>query len=207
MLSALPEEYLQWDDDSVRQYALREIGQKNLHIIQKCISDAITGYHNNYVSLKIKHSARSDSSLIHDLIVDNIKNSFEGIPGATHSTKNNLFLLSINNGTVVIRFKKMDKRFRTHNVPTQQSFAFNNQLTLVPSSINVNAGYIMNGLEFKTFIVCPEDNNNHSWVHELLPKESSNIVAPINKDENEELVKERHPIPKEKEMESYVNEK
>jgi hypothetical protein len=73
------------------------------------------------------------------------------------------------NGDVIIRFKKLDKKFNTHNIPTQQSMEFNNQIRLFePSpSVNLNAGYQLVGLDVKAYITYPVDTKNNSWIWEL----------------------------------------
>jgi hypothetical protein len=77
-------------------------------IILDCIRTAIDEYRNKYAKLRYKHSSRTEASIINDLIIANIKEKYGNFPNTYYVSKNNLFVLGINNGAVIIRFKKMD---------------------------------------------------------------------------------------------------
>jgi hypothetical protein len=172
-------------------------------VIYQCIIAAINEYRTQYAGLRQKHSARTEASIIHDLIVNNIKNNFKDDHNTYCVTKRNLFLLGINNGAVIVRFKKMDKHLKVSNIPTQQSFDFNNQqFYLFGPSININAGYVPNGLELDVYFACPENNNKNSWSWPIKP-EVSTFVPEIQPESAQETT--RHAIPKGKERDEHVD--
>lgn len=135
--------------------------------IRNCIVSAFNEYRTKYGALRHKHTPRTSASIIHDLIVWNIKDQFDNYPQTKCLIKQNLFLLIIGNGDVIIRFKKFNKKLFTHNIPTQQSFDFSHQMTLFKPSVNLNAGYQLDGLDLKVYITCPIDMKRNSWIWEL----------------------------------------
>lgn len=182
------------------EFVKRHITSERSKLIYQCITSAIQEYRTEYAKLRIKHTPRTEASIIHDLIKNNVTEAFKDDPNTYTTTVRNLFKLGINNGSVIIRFKKMDKRRRVHNIPTQQSFDFNNQLCLWPST-NINAGYYLNGLEIEVFVACPESNSKNSWVwaiHPDAPQATHEIPVEQLSGTN------RRPTPRRKETEEYV---
>lgn len=159
------------------EFTKKHITPERANAIYHCITSAVHSYWTKYSDLRIQHTLRTDSSIIHDWIVANIKAEFHNWPGAHCCTVNNLFLLGFDNGAVYMRFKKMDKRMRVHNIPTQQSFQFANQLTFFEPSVNLNAGYLIKGLDVKVFLACPESTRSNNWVWELEADKST--LAPV----------------------------
>lgn len=192
-----PQENLD-SEDFVKQH----ITPDRSSALHGCIISALNEYRTKYAELRYKHSACTEANIIHDLIVANIKDEFEHDINTYHVTKSNLFLLGINNGAVVIRFKKMDKNRIVHNGLTRQSFEFNNQLNLFGPSININAGYFLNGLEIEVYVACPENNKRNFWTWPIIAPAVLKSMPVIN---NEELPRtDRHATAKGKEQESNV---
>lgn len=183
-------------------FAKKYLTPQRTALIHECITSALQEYRTSYSGLRIKHSSRTEASIIHDLIINNIKEKFSDDPNTYVVTKRNLFILGINNGSVLIRFKKMDKHQRVHNIPTQQSFNFNNQLSFFGPSININAGYVPNGLEVEVFIACPENNKKNFWAWPIKPMVSGSIheIHATTLSESDR----RRPTPKRKESEEHA---
>jgi hypothetical protein len=69
-------------------------------------------------------------------------------------------------------------------------------------SININAGYLPNGLEIEVYIVCPENNKKNHWAWPLTTSVAS---KPIHKIPSKELPKKgRKPVAKGREIESHA---
>ena len=153
----------------------KELTEKELapHLakVQACVLSGVEDYLTNYSSHHHLHSPRSRASLVHDHIVDRIKNAFP----SNIVVQRGLTLLFING--FAIRFKKFrGKRMRTSNIPTQQTLQFNNQLELEGLGRKVthlNAGYLANEFwtDFECYITCPDGAGHHWFIH--IPKRTS----------------------------------
>ncbi|MBP2635781.1 MAG: hypothetical protein H6Q72_1688 [Firmicutes bacterium] len=152
------------DEESVREHLTEE----RLEIFYNCISASINYYQEKHKDDGHIFLPRTKANAINDIMANNIKKSFESDPDVyIFYARGRSLRLSINNGAVVVRFKKMDKNMTTHNIPTQQALDFNEQLTLFGNSININAGYISTGFDHKIVVACPENNNQNFWAWEV----------------------------------------
>src|SRR5690606_33472964 len=74
---------------------------------------------------------------------------FYNVPGVTISRKGRMLNL-IFGGEIVLRFKKVDRNFRTRNVPTRQARRLEYQMEvagLPPKATVIVAGYLLNALQ------------------------------------------------------------
>jgi hypothetical protein len=110
-----------------------------------------------------KMETRTQANVLRDYIVSEIRAEFpEDEPGIRHTNRRNLYLLTIW-GRYSLRFKKLDRRRRTRNNPTQLSldFLLQRPLELFPdleATTHLNVGY-QPGLTLATssvWITCPD---------------------------------------------------
>lgn len=183
-------------------FAGQHLTPERLNTIYESIQSAINEYRNNYANLRFKHSARTEANIIHDLIVECVKEKFEQDLHSYHVTKNGLFLLGVDNGAILIRFKKMDSKKRVSNIPTNQSYRFNNQFALFGPSININAGYHINGLDTEIYVACPKNNKKNYWAWPITGMPLQFVPAIHTEDLTASAG--RQLIPRRKELESDV---
>lgn len=171
-----------FDVESQSEHFVKQhLNLKRLDLIRDCILAAVQTYNDDYEGLNVIHSARTKASTINDHIVNNIKNAFQDDPDVHFVYKRQSFRACVENGAVNIRFKKMDKKMRVHSIPTQQALAFNCQGVLFEPSVNINAGYVSDGLDIKIVLACPQNSNKNYWKWELPRKlhRTSKIAAII----------------------------
>jgi hypothetical protein len=182
-------------EEAIRCYLTPE----RLNAIYECISNALQMYDDDYTTLRFKHSPRTHASVIHDLMVDNIKKRFANDHKVNCFYKKGLFHLLVDNGDIVIRFKKLDRNLRTHNIPTQQSFNFTHQMSMFnPPATNLNAGYQTVGLKHRILITCPNSHKSNAWVLELSPATTATVIQMPH---NVNIAAEQRRIPKKKGLE------
>jgi hypothetical protein len=104
----------------------------------------------------------TQANLLRDYIVEKIRAEFpDGEDGISHHNRRGLFLLNIKN-RYCLRFKKLDRRLRTRNIPTQMTldFLLQRPLELFPELAPVthlNVGYKpgVTLSESTVWITCP----------------------------------------------------
>lgn len=158
-----------------------------------CVQRAIREFLAEQAPYLHKIETRTQAGLLRDYIVNNIRAEFpDDEPGIAHHVRANLYLLSIHN-RYFLRFKKLDRRLRTRNHPTQLSldYLLQKPLLLFPTlepATNLNVGY-QPGMTLSTssvWITCP-DGGILDWrweisepaeVADLLPAPALATVAP-----------------------------
>ncbi|MFF2015017.1 hypothetical protein [Paenibacillus sp. NPDC058177] len=172
--------------------------------IHKAILDAVNSYFANpaLALLRSKMSKRSDASICHDLIIENMKSVFEGESGIKCSYSNKLFLLVVK-GQVVLRFNLFDSNKLSHGIQTGQLIAYNNQqfdepeLDIDTPDGLLYAGYLINPLRTgasNVFITCRYQNHN-VWEWELVAPQPK--ITEITKDKDvQKPVRKRRVKPK-----------
>lgn len=160
----------------------------NPHIerIKRAIFTGVDFYLNGD-SFKDRHrlSPRTDASIIHDLIIDEVENEFTGVNGTYCKTSSNLFMLIIDSA-VVLRFKKFDDKLLGSGINTQQSLAFNLQdsaqleLDGMPAEGLLYVGYRLNELNTKLndIHITNRYNNYNIWEWNITGEENE-ITKPI----------------------------
>lgn len=135
-----------------------------------CFHAAWQDYLDHHGQLRHRYSPRSQSSIIRDYILLQVRQQFVEVPGARLLSVRGLEVLDIS-GQVIIRFNKLDKRRRASHSPTQQAFQFIHQLEipdLPPAATKLQAGYQLNELRTgftAVWIVCPNGRAtpHYSW--------------------------------------------
>ncbi len=82
------------------------------------IKAALKEFVSDYAAQRKDLSARSERSIVHDLMVKHVTREFAGVPGVAAFLKRNLFTLGVR-GVYTIKLKKLDTRLRTRNHSTQ----------------------------------------------------------------------------------------
>lgn len=176
--------------------------------LHKAILDAVNSYFSNpaLALLRSKMTKRSDASICHDLIVENLKSVFDGEPGIKWSYSNKLFLFIVK-GQIVLRFNLFDSNKLSHRIQTGQLIAYNNQqfdepeLDIDTPDGLLYAGYLINPLRTgasNVFITCRYQNHN-VWEWELIATKPN--VAEITKDKDaQKPVRKRTVKPKNNEI-------
>ena len=165
----------------LEQFVGKYLTPERLTTIYECVMAAHKRYRDNQKRDAAVFMTRTKANIINDYIVDNIKNEFDNdnLCFKCYYIKRQTFRLSINDndGAVILRFKKMDHKLMVHNIPTQQALSFNEQQTLFGPTVNINAGYVTDGLENKVYVTCPESNSTNRLVWEIEPQRKA--AAPI----------------------------
>jgi hypothetical protein len=189
-------------EEEFREYIPKDVEEA----LYNCISNAVTEHQEKYKTLNYRHSPRTNASIIHDLIIDNVRRSFQGRSNARYFTKKNCFQLvisdkDINERVSVIRFKKLNqKKIASKNVP-HQTMAGYEQISLLGPSINLNAGYLLHGLDVSFFVTRPYDSKNNEWEFQLLVKQAAKPADVVYLPQNESGLPERKPKTKGTELE------
>jgi hypothetical protein len=123
---------------------------------------------------------RTQANIINDFICKYIKKQAKKYPDDMLYTyeQNSSLRLSICNGKVIARFKKMDSTGLTSNIITQQVLNFENQANLFGNrpSININVGYYYNGLSYRVMLSHPNGAGNIDWTYPIMPIAADNIT-------------------------------
>ena len=114
---------------------------------------------------------RTKANIISDFIQTNITNSFSDTEGVTAGVFNDVFGLNIGN-ELFVRFKKMDKAFKTGNVSTTQQQNFQTQKCILgfpDQPTFVFAGYIPDStwLNVTGFYIACWDGKTLEWFDEF----------------------------------------
>lgn len=185
-------------EEEFKQYIPKDIEKE----IYNCISKAIYNYKKWYKDLNHRHSGRTKASIIHDLIIHNIKLAFQNRENARYYTRRNCFQLIIDNGNsqgkiCVIRFKKLNnKKIAHYNIPKQQISEYE-QVSIFTPIINLNAGYILEGLNVSMFITRPKDFKSNEWEWKLSFMPMPKPVTNLHIHDNETGLPDRRPKTKE----------
>jgi hypothetical protein len=143
----------------------------HLEKIRECIVSAWNDYDVECHSIRYKTTPRSRAAIVHDNMKYRIKTSFEGIKGIRYLESRGLFLL-IFNDRVCIRFKKLNAKMLSRNIPTQQTLLYINQLELpeIPGITKMIAGYRLDKLQAGIdgiFVTYPRGTRDIPWHLEL----------------------------------------
>jgi hypothetical protein len=137
--------------------------------LTECIEDGFKRYFKLPPKALVDFTPRSRASIINDFIRAEARKRFYDIPSIQLYEIRGLFLLDF--GEIQLRFKKLDKQLRPHNIPTNQTriFMVQGQLPGLPMATKVIAGYQPNvsysDIEYMG-ILCP-DNNGYLWQIDL----------------------------------------
>jgi len=145
--------------------------------LRACWGAALKEFVEQYNQLRAKWSKRSESSVIHDLVVHQIRERFDDDhPYARARQKGNLSFLDVDvggGGKYTARFKRLGRNLSASNIPTQSVLSFIEQQQLelpgVDKPVNVWVGYQPaegSLLDSRVFVVCPY-GSKIAWHWEL----------------------------------------
>ncbi len=145
------------------------------HIVQ----NSLHAYVRDYASLRHRHSLRTQSSIINDLMVAAAQELFAETPGVRYVRRRNAFLVVFESG-YVIKLKKLNGRLQASNIPTFAALDFVGQSQLQPSQLrlegmpppptNLHLGYQLSNLaltESKIWVTCPDGTWSAAWSWEI----------------------------------------
>jgi hypothetical protein len=165
--------------------AQQELGP-HAPLIYRAIEKALAEFMDNHALLRYRYSARTEASIIHDLMVAHLRQDLDGIPGIGFRVKRNLFLVGVD-GKWTIRVKKLDRKLMSSNIMTQQVMDFLTQVQLripgVDEPTNLQAGYQRQGAQVTdspVWLTCPNGQRvEWAWRLEGAAADTSPIVVPI----------------------------
>jgi hypothetical protein len=146
-----------------------------------CIVLAFQRYKSDYQANALVHTARSRASVIHDHMVAFAREFFGADEEIRIFDRRGLSLINVKN-SLLLRFKKLDAKKHSRNIPTQQSFLFRAQLELpgIPAELtHLEAGYVLNELQTGldgVYITCP-NGNRLEWFIDLTSLARANVVS------------------------------
>ncbi len=143
-----------------------------------CVSEAWDHWTEKIRPLVPVHYARGRANTLYDLMADQARTRFGNRPGVQVIERPSRMFLLIG-GSLIVRFKKLSRRLRTANYPTQQSQMFDAQIELphLPPAGRINIGYRLNRLQTGYLdILAVFSVNNHAVWHYELERPSSNVV-------------------------------
>jgi hypothetical protein len=127
---------------------------------------------------------RLRASVMHNYICDEIRKLMGSERGINFIEKSGRFLVSIA-GHIVIRFKKLDRKLRPRNYPTQGSLNFNLNLSLpgVPDTSRITIGYSLNNVETEVAGVYAMlfDGKRLEWMYPI--EDSAEMALPPSRPE------------------------
>ncbi len=113
-------------------------------------------------------SARTRACVVNDVVREKIRTRYQEDRTVYLIDKPNLFILKVDQ--FAIRFKKLRPNYRPSNIPTRQSFCFDNQLEFegMPRSVYVNAGYMPDRMWTRaSYFITYINGNEVEWVLDL----------------------------------------
>lgn len=125
----------------------------------EAIDDAFREWEGEYAALRIDHTARTQSSLIHDLIVKHLRIRLSSMSGVRLTEQRGRTLVVVLD-EFVISIKKLDNRLRSSSISTGQALAFIRQEHLpgLPPATNMFIGYQYNDTRTDwdaVWVTCP----------------------------------------------------
>lgn len=98
--------------------------------------------------LRYPLSARTRAGFIYDHICNEVRHQFEGVPGVTLVDSVGFLILTIEN-SLILRFKKLNKRDQSSNISTAQQERYIQQEPLpgLPEGTRLTAGYILDKIQ------------------------------------------------------------
>ena len=132
--------------------------------IYSCILKGFTRAYSHTKSIGHILTSTSKANITRDFIIDEAKTTFP--MSSIINGKGNIILVKMD--CFLIRFKKLGKKLLAGNIQTSQAVKFSNQLSLpdIPSSINLNAGYVLDETRTEIkhiYITCPSSLYTNNW--------------------------------------------
>lgn len=158
--------------------------------IRECITSAIEEYQSMDAEKRSKFKKRTRSSIINDFMVFNANKELSNMSGILFSNRRGQFNVFIED-KFRLRFKKLDHRLRSSNIPTRSAQKFTNQ---VPEEMpgmpypvtNIIAGYQWSDLQIGSqdaFMVCPDGKRNRWELKISLSTAPGVVISPTSESE------------------------
>lgn len=153
------------------QKAMSEL-QPYIADMETCITAGLRRYATDHKQLRHGYSRRSESSLINDCMLNEVRRVFSSKPGVNVLVKRNSAMLNIG-GKYLLRFKKLDHRRGASYIRTGVAVRFAAQLTLVDGAKTTNlfVGYVRDDgelLKSTAWIMCPA-GDRIAWRNSITP--------------------------------------
>lgn len=165
---------------------------KEAPLIEGAIRAALQRFTDEHAALRRDYSARSQASIVHDLMIAETRKALDGRPGVRCMITKGTFVVVVRQ-TYVIKLKKLGDRLRSCNIRTQALLDFiyqrPMQLTLaeVPAETHLIIGYKPTQTELLSatiWVTCPLGSGvRWSW---KLETDSVTRVVPIRVPEDGE---------------------
>ena len=142
--------------------------EPHLEDIKESIVKGFNRYSEIPAELRIHITPRSRSSLRNDFIVAEVRKRWHNSPEICE-LRNIRGLFIVDFGGYQLRFKKVNKKFQSQNIPTRQtlSFMIQDPLPGMPPAENLIAGYrpdkFQNSIQ-SIAIVCPNGKSYHYFL-------------------------------------------
>lgn len=159
----------------------KEIITKELQdILLQIYGNALTGLNKVMDTCGYSLNARSKPTLLHDFVMSEAKNHFEGLENVTITEKYNSMMVIIKkgSGSLAGRFKKLNKKGQTSNVQTKRNENIaSNQLELefegMQRPTHIDIGYSPNETwtDFDAVKILCRVNNNPLWHIDLIKED------------------------------------
>ena len=142
----------------------------HLQKLQECITGGWDAWHRDYGHRHHVLCSRTRASIVYDEIRHLAEKKFTDCEGTRVIPKRGFFLLYIGD-EIVLRFKKLDKRGLTRNLPTRQQRLFEAQRSIkgILPGTYLNAGYQLDDLQqliHRTMVSC-QHQRSIQWTIEL----------------------------------------
>ena len=113
-----------------------------------CVNGAWEHWKKKFEPELVHFDARTRASIIHDLIVGEVKTRLGDHSEVQIRKARGRWLLCFAEHSMVVHFKKLDREFRTSNARTETAFKFSHQLPLpgVPEGVRLTVGYRLNAV-------------------------------------------------------------
>jgi hypothetical protein len=161
----------------------------------QCWRDAFDDYRKKYKKTRHVHSALARAVLLRDHCVDHVVRAFEGDADVICRVVNGLFRVEISGasvgvkGSITCRMKKLNRKFLTSNIPTQQALNFEQQTPLQyelfgeaitkEQPVHINIGYWPNKLWTEpegVYSTLPNGRLSIKWALKISDEESTTVI-------------------------------
>ena len=160
----------------MRKSQAKRLLQSHENILYGIPTDAVMRYTRDFESVRYRLGKRSDASIIHDLMIELAADRLSCLAEFKPMYSQGLHFYYVSDGrlSATLRFKKLDDRMRSRNIPTQQAYLFNHQepqyeLPNMPPVANLTLGYTLSATRTSAssvFVIMPNGERN-IWTWQL----------------------------------------
>ena len=141
------------------EHEVMEALTAHLSDLSGCVREGIDAFAADHKELRHKQTPRSESSLINDYILHEVRRRFSSKAGVNILKRRGSYLLNIG-GLVLVKFKKLDRRKGASFIPTRAATRFAAQLSIETGErlTHLFVGYVRDQVELlnsEAWIMCP----------------------------------------------------